>query len=152
MNRIIRKSSCSMHVGYSSGNFSNNMRGRNFAFGVVGGQACLTVDMSGNLRVQNKAGYEYLDARDFVQQHNKVQHIQIPDDVVKKFARNAQSNRIVKSAAPTDWLLELYFADESDFLYRVLNLAVDTVIFDVRFQGKFQRPSAREMEEFNSLF
>jgi hypothetical protein len=124
------KGSIGMHVGYSELGFSNNLKGRNFAYSVWGGKPYLHIDMSGNLHVKNKAANSYTDALEFVEHHAQLEHLEIgAESVVREFARLAQAD-------PTEWILELDFAEKGNFLYAVAAMTIDSMArFDVRFKG-----------------
>src|ERR1039458_9666421 len=119
-----------MHVGYSKIGFSNNLKGKNFAYSVCGGKPYLHIDMSGNLHVKNKVANSYTDALELVEHHTQLEHLEIDaENVVKEFARLAQAD-------PTEWILELDFAEKGKFLYAVVAMTIDSIArFDVRFKG-----------------
>jgi hypothetical protein len=137
--RPLLKSSLVLHVGYSNGDYSNNMRGRDFFYRVHGGRAVLRIDMSGTLRTRTTEQSEDVDACALVEKYKLLNHIEFDDSVVKKFAMLAK-------AAPTEWQLELDFADKGSFGYSVTKLEEDdSARFDVcyKWRGIYQSPEAR---------
>lgn len=130
MERSLFKGTIGMHVAYSNTDFSNNLRGRNFTYSTRSGRPYLHIDMSGNLHVKNKAANSYADALDLVKCHNQLEHLEIDaEKVVREFARLAQAD-------PTEWVLELDFAEKGNFLYEIAAMTIDSMArFDVRFKG-----------------
>ena len=154
MENTLLKQSLGMYVEYSDGGYSGNMRGRNFTFQVLGGQACLTIDMSGNLRVKNKAASQYEDAGEFVEQHIKVKHIQILDaDLVRRFFQLAKSSPLVKNPEPTACMILMHFGGNT-FLYNVTHVELrnDSAMFDVQFRGTTRQPSPEERKRVAAQF
>jgi len=143
MARSLYKGSIGMHVGYSKMGFSNNLKGRNFEyvrrFSPESLSHYLHIDMSGNLHVKNKAANSYTDALEFVEHHAQLEHIEIgAPGIVEEFAQRAQAD-------PTEWILELDFAEQGKFLYAVAAMTIDGMArFDVRFKGRTRSASAGE--------
>lgn len=131
MERSLHKGSTDMHVGYSSGDFSNNLHGKNFTFHTSGGKPHLRVDMSGNLRVQNKRQNCYLDALDCVKNRAALNHIQLDREMILDFGRQT------KLPIP-EWRLELDFGEKGHFVYSVVKLELDesSARFDVKLEGE----------------
>jgi hypothetical protein len=143
MDHSLFKGSLLLHVDYAPGGgfSSNNLHGRNFTYCTHMGKPCLRIDMSGNLRVRNKQTNSYLDACQLVEQHLHLNVVSLDRGIVAKFATRA------KEADPTEWQLELDFADKNSFGYTITNVSTDeaTARFDVayKWKGIYQSPESR---------
>ena len=78
MKRLLKKISSGIWVGYSNGDYSTNLRGRNYEIE----DACLTIDLSGNFRVKNKRANCYSEVCELAESAARLNKVQILDEQV----------------------------------------------------------------------
>ncbi len=114
MKRILRKTSAGVSVAYSTGNFSNNLTGTNFAIEVNDGCIKVSIDLSRNLRVRNKQLNCFFDANELAEDHTLLKSLQIDDEqVVDGLLKTTRAN------PDADWELELNLGKKGLFNYSI---------------------------------
>jgi hypothetical protein len=82
MKRSLRKTPAGVSVSYSDGNYSNDLTGTDFIVEESEGCICLSIDLSGNLRVRNKESNCYYDVCELAEQHSSLKSVQIDENQV----------------------------------------------------------------------
>ncbi|MGB8339019.1 MAG: hypothetical protein WCD07_11975 [Burkholderiales bacterium] len=82
MKQTLKKAS-GIYVVYTNKS-GDDLTATNFNWDVSAGSINLSMDLSGNLRVQNKQANCYEDARRLVEQHDELKSIQIFEEAVIK--------------------------------------------------------------------
>lgn len=114
MNRSLRKTTASVSITYSHGNFSNNLTGTEFELELSETEICLSINLWGNLSVRNKSANCYSDACELVEDHALLKSVQIDDSQVIDGLLNA--NTKVPNAR---WKIELLLGEQGTFDYLV---------------------------------
>lgn len=93
MKRSLRKGSAGVSITYSDGDYSNNLYGSGFTVETYENTICLGIDLSSNLRVQDKAGNCYDDICSLIEKHSKLKWVQIDErQVIEGLASTYQKN------------------------------------------------------------
>jgi len=127
MKRSLRKTSAGVSVTYSTGNFSNNLTGMNFAIEVKDGIIKVSIDLSSNLRVRNKESNCFFDANEFAEDHALLKSLQIDDEqTIVGLIKASQMN------PDAVWELEISIGDKGLFKYKVsLSRSNGSVFFNI---------------------
>ncbi|MBC7604082.1 MAG: hypothetical protein H7255_15660 [Ramlibacter sp.] len=83
MKHSLRKTPSHLHLAYKYGEASDGLMGRNFVLEVNDHALTLTVDLTPNFHVRNKAASNYLDAINLAHNHHKLRFLQISDNLVR---------------------------------------------------------------------
>ena len=113
---------------YRNGGFTNNLHGSDFRV-AVGAYIELALDLSGNLRSQNKTVNSVLDAREFADGYaRELAVVQILDE---KIIRGIADHLRSAAPRPTDWQLTITCG--KDWRFRVQSRAGghDSLFLDV---------------------
>ena len=114
MKRILRKTSAGVSITYSTGNFSNNLTGTNFAVEVNDGCIKVSIDLSCNLRVRNKQSNCFFDANELAEDHSLLKSLQLNNEhVIDGLIKTTQAN------PDADWELELSLVEKGLFNYSI---------------------------------
>ncbi|HUW18563.1 MAG TPA: hypothetical protein VMW16_04610 [Sedimentisphaerales bacterium] len=114
MKRHLRKTLAGVSVTYSTGNFSNNPAGTNFAVEVNHGIIKVSIDLSCNLRVRNKEWNCFFDANELAEDHTLLKSLQIDDQQIID-----RLNKISQMNSDAVWELEISLGDKGLFKYAV---------------------------------
>jgi hypothetical protein len=114
MNRSLRKTTASVSVTYSHGNFSNNLTGTDFELELSETDICLCINLRGNLSVRDKSENCYSDACELVNDQALLKSVQIDDSQVIDGLLNA--NKKVPNA---HWKIKLLLGEQGTFDYPV---------------------------------
>lgn len=114
MNRYLRKTTASVSVTYSHGNFSNNLTGTEFELDVSEKGICLSINLRGNLSVRNKSANCYSDACELAEDHALLKSVQIDDSQVIGGFLNAN-----QKAPNASWKIILLLGEQGTFDYPV---------------------------------
>jgi opacity protein-like surface antigen len=123
----LSKKATMISVTYSGGGYSNNLTGTNFSLEESEDLMCLSIDLSGNLRVRNKESNCYADALELTEQHSSMRSVQIDESkVVDRLIAACQR------APSARWNLKLLLGDRGAFKYSVtLKESDGNIFFDV---------------------
>lgn len=114
MKRSLRKSDADVSVAYSDGGYSNNLRGEDFELERLDAGISLSINLTSNLLVRNKAANCYADASEFVEKHALLESVQIFDsDVVRGVLDTCDKN------PNAEWKLRLLLGTRKAFEYSV---------------------------------
>lgn len=114
MNRFLRKTTASVSVTYSHGNFSNNLTGTEFELELSEKDICLSINLWGNLSVRNKSANCYSDACELAEDHALLKSVQIDDSQVIDGLLNAH-----QKAPSACWKVKLLLGEKGTFDYSV---------------------------------
>lgn len=114
MKRSLRKTTASVSVTYSHGNFSNNLTGTEFELEYSEADICLSINLEGNLSVRNKSANCYSDACELAKDHASLKSVQIDDNQVIDGLINAH-----QKAPNGRWKLKLLLGKKGTFSYSV---------------------------------
>ena len=114
MKRALRRTTAGVSVIYSEGNFSNNLTGADFALEESEACICLSIDLSGNLRVRNKESNCYYDACELAEQHSSLKSVQVDDRQVTDGLAAA-----LRRTPNARWELRLLLGEKGTFKYSV---------------------------------
>lgn len=127
MKRPLRKTTASVSVTYSHGNYSNNLTGTKFELKQSGADICLTINLEGNLSVRNKSANCYSDACELAEDHASLKSLQIDDSQVIDGLLNAD-----EKAPNARWKLKLLLGEKGSLSYSVKpNLSNGSVFLNV---------------------
>lgn len=82
MKRSLKKTTASVSVTYSDGNYSNNLMGTEFELEQSGADICLCINLESNLSVRNKSANCYSDACELAEDQASLKSVQIDDSQV----------------------------------------------------------------------
>lgn len=114
MKHTIRKTSSDLHVGYSDGGFSNNLRGENFTSEMNGRTLTLGINLESNLRTRNKSANSYADALEFLEKHDRLNLLQLNEEKVVSAIASAW-----KRNSANEMRLALSLGNNGSFSYEV---------------------------------
>lgn len=117
MKRTLRKTAARVSITYSNGNYSNNLTGTDFSLYESEGRICLSIDLSGNLRVRNKESNCYADARELAEEHSTLEAVQIDERQVIEGLSKANQ----RTPNPR-WELQLLLGEKGTFKYSVKSI------------------------------
>lgn len=83
MKQSLRRTPTQLHLAYKYGEGSNRLLGRNLSLLHEGALLTITIDLSSNFQVRNKASPAYLDAMNLVHNHHKLRSLQCGDNLVR---------------------------------------------------------------------
>ena len=127
MQRILRKTAAHVSVTYSHGNFSNNLNGTDFLLHESEKEILLTVDLSTNLRVRNKASNCYADAIELASDHSKLAMLQIDEQQIIDGLISAK-----KKNPNAPWYFQINLGEKGSFKYSVTpTLSNGSLFFNV---------------------
>jgi len=114
MKRSLRKTTASVSVTYSHGNFSNNLTGTDFELEYSEVQICLSINLEGNLSVRNKSANCYSDVCELAEDNASLRSVQIDDSHVIDGLLDANNK-----CANARWTLKLFLGEKGTFGYSV---------------------------------
>lgn len=113
--RPLKKTSASVFVAYSDGNFSNNLTGTDFELeNSEANTICLSINLEGNLLVRNKSANCYSDACELAEDHASLRSVQIDDNQVIYGLLKAS-----RKAPDARWKMRLLLGEKGVFHYFV---------------------------------
>ena len=124
MKHLLRKTTTSVSVTYSNGNYSNNLTGTDFELERSEFQICLSINLVGNLTVRNKAANCYYDACELAADSALLKAVQIDEDQV--IDGLSAANRNTPNA---NWQLSLGLGEKGKFDYAVKPEMVNGSLF-----------------------
>lgn len=124
MKNNIMKKSFGIGVIYTDDNYTNNLAGDNFTVEIDKQSISICMDLSKNLRVQNKSVNCYEDAVEFISNHNKLKSIQISEQAIINGLINV-NNRV----KDPDWSMQLRLNDENIYTYSITPIETNLSIF-----------------------
>ncbi len=114
MKKSLRKIAASVSATYLDGGYSNNLAGTDFELERFESRICLSINLSGNLNVRNKAANCYCDANELVEKHASLKSIQIDEHQVIAALRSANQNN-----PNACWELVLRVGEQGSFRYSI---------------------------------
>lgn len=119
MGRTLRKSSIPVSIGYSTGDFSNNLRAGPCEMDERDGLAYLILDMSLNLRTRDKQENSYIDACELVEKHLDLKRIEIDEGILGKWV--ALSGVPNRERSLAERRLEIILKNKGTFTYLIVD-------------------------------
>ena len=128
MKRSLRKGTAGISIEYVTGDYSNNLVGAEFELEELGTDICINIDLTGNLRVRNKATNSYADAIELIEDHASLKSVQIDDVQVVKGLVAAHHR-----SPNARWMLKLFAGERNAFTYLITPKGLDgSVLLNVR--------------------